>query len=255
MRFKLGNVEVFFPYDHIYPEQYKYMQYLKQTLDHGGNEKRRHCLLEMPTGTGKTVSLLSLITAYQATNKDKVGKLIYCTRTVPEMTKCVEELKKVIAYRRKEVNDQGCKVVGLCLSARRNMCIHPVAMAEADGESVDSACRSMTAPWVRQSRKERNGGGGASNMDIENGALSGGCSFYEEYDRLGTEYVLDEGIYTLDDLKELGKKNGWCPYFMTRQAIGAANVVVFNYQYLLGTSILTPEQHSRITCTNTTLLP
>ena len=82
------------------------------------------------------------------------------------MTKCVEELKKVIAYRRKEVNDQGCKIVGLCLSARRNMCIHPVAMAEADGESVDSACRSMTAPWVRQNRKERNGGS-ASNMDIE----------------------------------------------------------------------------------------
>ena len=76
MRFKLDNVEVFFPYDRIYPEQYKYMQYLKQTLDHGGNEKRRHCLLEMPTGTGKTVSLLSLITAYQAAHKDKVGKLI-----------------------------------------------------------------------------------------------------------------------------------------------------------------------------------
>ena len=246
MRFKLGSVEVFFPYDRIYPEQYKYMQYLKQTLDHGGNEKRRHCLLEMPTGTGKTVSLLSLITAYQATNKDKVGKLIYCTRTVPEMTKCVEELKKVIAYRRKEVNDQGCKVVGLCLSARRNMCIHPVAMAEADGESVDSACRSLTAPWVRQSRKERNGGGGASNMDIENGALSGGCSFFEEYDRLGTEYVLDEGIYTLDDLKDLEKKNGWCPYFMTRQAIGAANVVVFNYQYLLGKCTLSCQINIRL---------
>ena len=66
-------------------------------------------------------------------NRDKVGKLIYCTRTVPEMTKCVEELKKVIAYRRKEVNDHGCKIVGLCLSARRNMCIHPTAMAESDG--------------------------------------------------------------------------------------------------------------------------
>ena len=136
MRFKLGSVEVFFPYDRIYPEQYKYMQYLKQTLDHGGNEKRRHCLLEMPTGTGKTVSLLSLITAYQAANKDKVGKLIYCTRTVPEMTKCVEELKKLLLIDGRKSMTKGA-IVGLCLSARRNMCIHPVAMAEADGESVD----------------------------------------------------------------------------------------------------------------------
>jgi DNA excision repair protein ERCC-2 len=36
------------------------MRSLKQALDAGG-----HCLLEMPTGTGKTVCLLSLITSYQ----------------------------------------------------------------------------------------------------------------------------------------------------------------------------------------------
>jgi hypothetical protein len=40
----------------------------------------------MPTGTGKTVTLLSLITSYQLAHPE-VGKLIYCTRTVPEMEK------------------------------------------------------------------------------------------------------------------------------------------------------------------------
>lgn len=44
------------------------------------------CLLEMPTGTGKTVTLLSFITSYQLAHPE-TGKLIYCTRTVPEMTK------------------------------------------------------------------------------------------------------------------------------------------------------------------------
>jgi len=39
---------VFFPYEFIYPEQYQYMVELKRTLDAKG-----HCLLEMPTGTGK----------------------------------------------------------------------------------------------------------------------------------------------------------------------------------------------------------
>lgn len=33
---------------------------LKRTLDANG-----HCVLEMPSGTGKTVSLLSLIVSYQ----------------------------------------------------------------------------------------------------------------------------------------------------------------------------------------------
>ena len=229
MRFHLGDVEVFFPYDRIYPEQYQYMSRLKEALDvgAGGGAQRRHCLLEMPTGTGKTVSLLSLITSYQATHKLKVGKLIYCTRTVPEMTQCIEELKVVMNYRRSEVNDDGSKIVGVCLSARRNMCIHPRVMAEADGESVDAACRSMTAPWVRTA-------GAAVSVDGDGQAREGeSCSFFEEFDRLGTEYSIPEGVYTLEDLRNLGKAKGWCPYFMTRQAVGSANVVVFNYQYLL----------------------
>ena len=43
-------------------------------------------LLQMPTGTGKTITLLSLITSYQLAHPE-VGKLVYCTRTVPEMEK------------------------------------------------------------------------------------------------------------------------------------------------------------------------
>jgi Rad3-related DNA helicase len=67
-------------------------------------------------GTGKTVSLLSLITAYQYKHQD-VGKLVYCTRTVQEvrltnrntlalmlferlqMDKVVDELRRVMKYR------------------------------------------------------------------------------------------------------------------------------------------------------------
>ena len=41
-------------------------------------------MLEMPSGTGKTVSLLSLIMSYQLAKPD-AGKLIYCSRTVPEI--------------------------------------------------------------------------------------------------------------------------------------------------------------------------
>lgn len=40
----------------------------------------------MPTGTGKTITLLALVTSYQLAHKE-VGKLVYCTRTVPEMEK------------------------------------------------------------------------------------------------------------------------------------------------------------------------
>ncbi len=46
MRFNLDGLEVFFPYDRMYLEQYQYMRAIKQSLDAQG-----HALLEMPTGT------------------------------------------------------------------------------------------------------------------------------------------------------------------------------------------------------------
>ena len=48
MKFDLEGLTVYFPYEYIYPEQYQYMIELKHSLDAQG-----HCLLEMPTGTGK----------------------------------------------------------------------------------------------------------------------------------------------------------------------------------------------------------
>ncbi len=46
-----------------------------------------HSVLEMPSGTGKTVSLLALIVAYLTVNKAELHKLIYCSRTVQEIDK------------------------------------------------------------------------------------------------------------------------------------------------------------------------
>ena len=51
-----------------------------------------HWFSQMPTGTGKTITLLSLITSYQLAHPE-VGKLVYCTRTVPEMEKVLVELQ------------------------------------------------------------------------------------------------------------------------------------------------------------------
>jgi hypothetical protein len=42
-----------------------------------------------------------------------------------------------------------------------------------------------------------------------------------------------QGVYSLDDLKELGAERGWCPYFMTRHLIHHSTILVYNYQYML----------------------
>lgn len=265
MRFNLDGLDVFFPYDRIYLEQHQYMRCLKQSLDAGG-----HCLLEMPTGTGKTVCLLSLITSYQYANPS-AGKLVYCTRTVPEMNHVMEELATVLDYRAKmlhpepeevqlpneipeDIEDIGGKerstkrarkvyrrkttgkppmgpiangsgaggsgVLALCLSSRRNMCIHERVMAESDREAVDSACRSMTASWVIEASQKKPG-------SFET------CAYFDNFQAAGESTSMPSGVYDLEELQKWGKSRGWCPYYLTRQAINHANILVFNYQYML----------------------
>ena len=303
MKIDIDGLEVLWPYDYIYPEQLQCqktharkqrartttgegalavhsssstralrcvggscssdMSKLKSTL-HGG-----HCLLEMPTGTGKTVSLLSLILSFQYADPT-MGKLVYwyneqmsgqcnpkiacdrtadpvslclvplvvcSTRTVQEMDKVVEELRRVQSYRTKVINaeiaEQIAKgnvqhnirspdILGVCLSSRRNLCIHPTVSKHDNRGKVDALCRNKTASFVREQK--------AAGADIEV------CQFFEGYESEGKDATLS-GIYSISDLKTLGSNHKWCPYFTSRRLVSVANVVVYNYQYLLDPKI------------------
>jgi DNA excision repair protein ERCC-2 len=72
------------------------MTELKRILDDDG-----HGILEMPTGTGKTVCLLALCMSFIKFKKPNF-KLVYCTRTIVEMQKTLEELKYVMEARVKD---------------------------------------------------------------------------------------------------------------------------------------------------------
>lgn len=217
MKLNIDGLLVYFPYDYIYPEQYMYMLELKRTLDAKG-----HCALEMPSGTGKTVSLLSLIVAYMQTYPLEVTKLIYCSRTVPELEKVVEELKNLVKFYEENVGEK-LQILGLALSSRKNLCIHPEVSQERDGKNIDGLCHKLTSSFVRVKRK--------SDPTV---AV---CDFYERFDKTGRQSPLPSGIYGLDELKDYGKQRGFCPYFLARYAINHANIVVYSYYYLLDPKI------------------
>ncbi|KZC07639.1 TFIIH basal transcription factor complex helicase XPD subunit [Dufourea novaeangliae] len=190
---------------------------LKRGLDAKG-----HCLLEMPSGTGKTITLLSLIVAYMLEHPLNITKLIYCSRTVPEIEKVIEELKKLMEYYEKETETKP-KIVGLVLSSRKNMCIHPEVSREREGKIVDGRCHSLTASYIRERH----------NYD-ESTPI---CNFYEGFDMEGKEQLMPPGIYSIDDLKEYGRDRNWCPYFLARFTILHAQIVVYSYHYLLDPKI------------------
>ncbi|XP_066911999.1 general transcription and DNA repair factor IIH helicase subunit XPD-like [Clytia hemisphaerica] len=217
MKLNIDGLLVLFPYDYIYPEQYSYMFELKKSLDAKG-----HCLLEMPSGTGKTVSLLSLIVAYLREKPQHLSKLIYCSRTVPELEKVLEELKKLMEYYEKETGEP-LKMLGLALSSRKNLCIKPEVASLKEGKKVDGMCHALTASYVRAKHQNQPG------IPV--------CSFFEDFDAKGREEPLPYGIYNLEDLKSYGQKMGWCPYFLARYAMSHANIVVYSYHYLLDPKI------------------
>ena len=63
----------------------------------------------------------------------------------------------------------------------------------------------------------------------------------------GSDALLEPGVYTLEDLRIFGRKQGWCPYFLARHMLAFANVVVYNYQYMLDPKVIPgcPHGNSR----------
>ena len=135
----------------------------------------------------------------------------------------------------------GSGALALCLSSRRNMCVHEGVLAASDREGVDAACRSMTAPWaIERADKARRRRGGGAEAEAEGAPPSGSgsgssetCSYYDGFREAGEATSMPSGVYDLDEIKKWGKSKNWCPYYLTRRAINHASVLVFNYQYML----------------------
>uniref|UniRef100_A0A8K9XR65 DNA 5'-3' helicase n=1 Tax=Oncorhynchus mykiss TaxID=8022 RepID=A0A8K9XR65_ONCMY len=102
------------------PEQYSNMLELKRTLDAKG-----HGVLEMPSGTGKTISLLSLIVAYQ--------------REYP-LEKVISLFSYTFFYS-KETGEKN--------NSRKNLCVHPEVSSLRFGKEMDGKCHSLTASYIR----------------------------------------------------------------------------------------------------------
>lgn len=203
------GVPVYFPYDTIYAEQEEYIRTVLRTLTGGG-----HALIEMPSGTGKTIALLAAAVAYQqrCRAEGRSFRIVYAARTVPEVEKTLNELQGLVAglpgFVGVGLGQEGTEFQGVGLCARAGLCINEAARSSPGG--VDIACRRRV-----------------SRLD----GLS--CDFYEA---TGTA-VLPPGVYTLASLKAHGASTGTCPYYLARRAVSTADCIVYTYSYLLDPAV------------------
>lgn len=177
--------------------------------------------MEMPSGTGKTVSLLSLIVAYQQYYPEH-RKLIYCSRTMSEIEKALAELKALMKYREEQLGHKE-DFRGLGLTSRKNLCLHPSVKREKSGAIVDARCRSLTAGFVKEKKDK------GEDVPV--------CIYHDNLDLLEPHNLIPNGVWTLDGLMRYGEQHKQCPYFTSRRMMSFCNVIIYSYHYLLDPKI------------------
>jgi len=121
-------------------------------------------------------------------------------------------------------------------------------LSDTDGENLDSSCRSMTASWVRAKagvsthsktviQVEQDTSSSRTARSTDCGSL---CDYFETFEqsRASQDISIPKGVYSLEDLKAYGRQNKTCPYFLTRYLINHADVIVYNYQYMLDPKVI-----------------
>ncbi|OAY71461.1 DNA repair helicase UVH6, partial [Ananas comosus] len=210
MKFQIEEVTVYFPYEHIYPE-------------HAPSTPAATPCSRCPRAPAKPrPSSPSSYPTPSTTPPLPPLKLLYCTRTVHEMEKTLSELRLLLPYLPPN------RILALGLSSRKNLCVNPLALSAASRDSVDSACRRLTATWVRSAT--------AADPSVPT------CSFFESFDRAADagpdNVLLPPGVYTLQDLRAVGRDAAGAPT-SSPPLDPFASVVVYSYQYLLDPKVAT----------------
>lgn len=198
-------------------------------------QQSKNCLLESPTGTGKTLTLLCAALAWQqkeleqlrtsvlndpkdttaeaASKPTSVSRIFYCTRTHKQLEQVAKQLSNTI-YKD--------KIRMTLLSSRDNYCVHPVV---SKGPNKNHECNKLTRfnkdkPTARAFETD------CSYYDRVKGKLSG------DLFRSGSKSL--PRVFDIEQFTEYCRVNhGICPYFTSRLLINDVQLVLCPYNYLI----------------------
>ncbi|KAL8130026.1 hypothetical protein V2J09_019181, partial [Rumex salicifolius] len=219
--YKIRGIDVDFPYD-AYDCQIVYMEKVIQSLQENCN-----ALLESPTGTGKTLCLLcatlgwrrnlgpfstgivatqsssqvhddSMVSSSQSSGT-KLPMIIYASRTHSQIRQVVQELKRT-NYRPKMV----------VLGSREQLCIHD-DVRQLRGKAQTNACQHLR----KRQRKHH----------CKHYSLVG--DFVSKNPHLGNDPV------DIEDLVNIGRTCGPCPYYLSRELHKVVDILFAPYNYFI----------------------
>jgi len=219
-------VTVDFPYK-PYPCQIAMLARIIKAL-----QQSKNCLLESPTGTGKTLTLLCAALSWQqkeieqnrmltlndtpeSTNKPTpVSRIFYCTRTHKQLEQVAKQLGNTI-YKD--------KIRMTLLSSRDNYCIHPVV---SKGPNKNHECTKLTRSDQRL---------------LGEHSVKNECGYFERLrGRTASDFIRLSGpkqlprVFDIEQFSEYCQtEHAVCPYYTSRLLINDVQLILCPYNYLI----------------------
>ncbi len=149
-------------------------------------------VFESPTGSGKTIAVLSALIPVA---REKGKKILYLCRTHEQMDRVIEELRMIS-------KDENLR--GLSMRARRDMCLNPI---------------------IRENTRTTGEGRFACSILKKEGK----CTFYKNLGRINTGLP---GPVSASEVVSLCRSKGVCPYEFCRSQLSKCDVIALSYLYV-----------------------
>ena len=189
---KIQDIDIQFPYQ-PYTLQVDFMNKVIESCESG-----KYALLESPTGTGKTLSLLCSILSWKISRNAK-SKFVYSSRTHGQLSNVIKELKKT-KFKPKVSQ----------IASRSYLCLN---------ENVKKLSSSYQSRVCIEFQMKKT------------------CEFIdmEKIKRIGEDIM--NRTSDLMEFKNACLQEGICPYFCAQKNIENADLILTPYSYIVDPSI------------------
>ncbi|MED6158296.1 hypothetical protein PIB30_031463 [Stylosanthes scabra] len=158
--------------------------------------------------------------------EEKKFKVYFCSRTHSQLSQFIKELKKTIFANEMTV---------VSLGSRKNLCINKDVLSLGNSARISERCLELQKKKKNEATKVKNIRVGAHTRRKK---ASSGCPMLRKH-KLQHEFrneLSEQGPLDIEDLANLGKTLGTCPYYGSRSMVVRADLVVLPYQSLLSKS-------------------
>ncbi|AQK84862.1 ATP-dependent DNA helicase DDX11 isoform X1 [Zea mays] len=172
-------------------------------------------------GVGKRAHCGSSSSSSSEDDDEMTPKVFFTSRTHSQLSQFVGELKRT---------EFAGRIRTVCLGSRKNLCINKDVLKMGSGNRINERCLELQKNKKSTKIKLED-----DKRKVRPAKRSCGCPMLRSRSLLKefSSEVSNQGALDIEDLAQIGKKIGTCPYYGSRDMVRSADLVVLPYQSLL----------------------